>query len=262
MAKLGCALLIAAVAIACESAPAPVRTAPSETALTASTTPAASIPATTAPTPGPTQCSKPAPSLVPALTFQNGNLDLNTPYRLGFVQFNLVPCREIDAIRAKYELGAAALVITEPANSTSDPDDIRSRYFRAAVPAGMEAAFVTRLAAHPEDFQYVEFAFVTHACAVQAPPVGPLCFVASTVEPKDGPTGTSFTMHVCCFSVGAPVTKTFILPSGRTIVIRDHAGEDETVLAGWAGSAFDERGVYTVTVTSDEIGSTVRFRIS
>jgi hypothetical protein len=262
MASLVRALLIAAVLVGCERAPTPVAAAPSETGSSATTTPASTTPATTVSTPGPTQCSKPTPSLVPALAFQNGNLDLNTPYRLGFVQFNLVPCREIDSIRAKYGLGSAALVITEPANPISDPDDVRSRYFRAAVPIGMEAAFVTRLAARPEDFQYVEFAFVPHACAVQGPPAGPLCFVASTVEPKEGPAGTSFTMRVCCFPAGTAVTKTFILPSGRTIVIRDRAGQDETVPAGWAGSAADERGLYTVTVTSDDIGSTLRFRIS
>jgi hypothetical protein len=215
--------------------------------------------ATTAPTA--TQCAKPTPSLVPALAFQNGNLDLKTPYRLGFVQFNLVPCREIDSIRDRYGLGPAALVITEPPNPISDPDDVRSRYFRAAVPVGAEAAFVMRLAAHPEDFQYVEFAFITRGCAIQGSPTGPPCFVSSMLEPTEGPVGTSFTMRICCFPAGTVVTKTFVLPSGRIIAIPDRAGQDELVSAGWGGSFSDERGLYTVTVTGDQIGSIVRFRI-
>jgi hypothetical protein len=40
------------------------------------------------------------------------------------------------------------------------------------------------------------------------------------------------------------------------------AGRDGTVSAGWGGSADDERGLYTVTVASDKIGSIVRFRIT
>jgi hypothetical protein len=205
-------------------------------------------------TPIPTVCPRPTPSLVPALVFQNGNLDLNVPYWLGFVQFNLVPCREIDTIRERYGLGAAARVINEPSNPNSDPDDVRGRYYRASVPLGAEGAFVTRLVAHPEDFQYVEFAFLSLACISN-------CVVASSVAPKEGPAGTSFNMRICCFDAGTQVTKTFTLPSGRTIVIPDTAGSDRTVPAGWGGSAEDERGLYSLTVTGGQIGSTVRFRI-
>src|SRR6267378_3783340 len=188
-----------------------------------------------------------SPSLVPALVYQNGNLDLNVPYRLGFVRFNLLPCRDIEVTRAKYGLGPATRVITEPPDPNSDPDDIRSRYYAASVPVGQEAAFVTRLVGHPEDFQYVEFAFIPTGGVPEVP------FVAgSTVEPMAGPAGTSFTMRICCFPEGTSVTKTFRVPSGRTIVIRDSARADRTVPAGWGGSVDDERGLYTVTVTSDD----------
>lgn len=145
-------------------------------------------------------------------------------------------------------------VITEPSDPNSDPDDVRGRYFSARVPVGEESFFVTRLAEHPEDFQYVEFAFAPVACVMN-------CTVASTVEPKEALAGTSFKMRICCFDEGTRVDKTFTLPSGRTIVIPDTAGSDRTVPAGWGGSVNDERGLYTVTVTSGEIGSMVRFRI-
>jgi len=116
---------------------------------------------------------------------------------------------------------------------------------------------VTRLVGHPEDIQYVEFAFIPMGGVPEVP------FVAgSTVEPKGGPAGTSFTMRICCFPEGTSVTKTFRVPSGRTIVIHDTARADRTVPAAWGGSVDDERGFYTVTVTTDEIGSIVRFRIT
>jgi hypothetical protein len=269
MPKLWLPLLTVAFLVGCESAvPTPPAAQPSESlGVAGPATPgsptgpsiAPSDPPKLTPAPEAAQCSRPTPSLVPPLVFQSGNLDLKAPYRLGFVQFFLVPCRAIDTIRQKYGLGPAALVITEPPNSNSDPDDIRSRYFKARVAIGEEAAVVTRLVAHPEDFQYVEFAFMTHACAVQGSSV---CFTGSTLEPMEGPAGTSFKMRICCFPEGTAVTKTFMLPSGRTIVIRDTAGQDETVPAGWGGSAADALGTYSVTVTSEEIGSTVRFRIT
>jgi len=177
------------------------------------------------------------------------------------VQFFVVPCRDIDTISTKYGLGHLERVITEPPSPSSDPDDIRGRYYRSTVPAGAEASFVARLTARPEDFQYVEFAFLSRSCIPEGPPIGPLCFVSSTLEPKEGSVGTSFKMRICCFPPGTAVTKTFTLPSGRTIVIPDKAGQDETVPAGWGGSADDERGLYTVTVAGGEIGSMVRFRI-
>jgi hypothetical protein len=56
-----------------------------------------------------TPSSRPTPSLVPALVFQNGNLDLIAPYRLEYVQFNLVFYRDIEVIRGEYGLGPAGL---------------------------------------------------------------------------------------------------------------------------------------------------------
>src|SRR6267378_3164126 len=246
-------LATAALVCACESAGPSVSPTlvPSER-ISAEPLPTIPVRTTTAPTigvapPSPSPCSRPTPSLVPALVYQNGNLDLNVPYRLGFVRFNLLPCRDIEVTRAKYGLGPATRVITEPPDPNSDPDDIRSRYYAASVPVGQEAAFVTRLVGHPEDFQYVEFAFIPTGGVPEVP------FVAgSTVEPKAGPAGTSFTMRICCFPEGTSVTKTFRVPSGRTIVIRDSARADRTVPAGWGGSVDDERGLYTVTVTSDD----------
>jgi hypothetical protein len=259
--RLASALLIVALLCGCQTAlPAGtvMPTAPATAVSTEPVTPPAAGSTVASPAPVATPCSKPTPSLVPALVFQNGNLDLNVPYRLGFVQFNLVPCRDIDLVRAKYGLGSAERVIAEPPSPNSDPDDVRGRYYRASVPVGAEAAFVTRLAAHPEDFQYVEFAMIIRGCAVGG---SGLCRVSSTIEPKEGPTGTSFKMEICCFDPGMAVTKTFTLPSGRTIVIADRAGQNGELAAGWGGSAGDERGLYTVTVTSDQIGSIVRFRI-
>jgi len=249
----------------CENVlPSPVATA---TPLTRSspTSTASTLPKVGTVPPSATACSRPTPSLAPPLVFQNGNLDLNAPYWLGSVQFFLLPCRDIAAVRDRYGLGPATLVITEPQNLNSDPDDIRSRYFRASVPVGSEASFVTRLAAHPEDFQYVEFATVSRGCV--STPTSPPCVLNSSVEPAQGPAGTSFRMRICCFDAGTPVTKTFTLPGGRTIVLPDTAGDDRTVAAGWGGSVDDERGVYMVTVATtssarDQIGSLVRFRIS
>jgi len=264
MRRLWPALLTVAIFGGCESsAPAGTVTpaAPSARPSESGAPTAAALSATPRP-PTATPCSRPTPTLVPALVFQNGNLDLNAAYWLGFVQFFLVPCRGIATVQSGYGLGPATLVITEPPNSNSDPDDIRSRYYRASVPVGQEAAFVKRLAAHPEDFQYVEFFLVSRACAITGSPVEPICVMNSTVEPKEGPAGTSFKMRVCCFDPGTAVTKTFTLSSGRTIVIPDMAGRDGTVSAGWGGSADDERGLYTVTVTSEKIGSIVRFRIT
>jgi hypothetical protein len=258
MRRLWPALLSVAIFGGCESS-APAGTV---TPAAPGTTPSESAAPTAAAAPTATPCSRPTPSLVPPLVFQNGNLDLNAPYRLGFVQFFLVPCRDIATIQSGYGLGPSTLVITEPPNSNSDPDDIRSRYYRASVPVGQEAAFVMRLAAHPEDFQYVEFFLVSRACAIRGSPVEPICVMNSTVEPKEGPAGTSFKMRICCFDPGTAVTKTFTLRSGRTIVIPDRAGQDGTVPGGWGGSADDERGLYTLTVTSDKIGSIVRFRIN
>ncbi len=252
--KLLLALLSVAFVVACESA----MPAPTPGSTTGPVAAPSELPVLTTPAPVPTTCSRPTPTLVPPLVLQNGNLDLNVPYRLGFVRFFVVPCRDIDVIRAKYGLGSAERVITEPPNPNSDPDDIRSRYYRASVPTGAEAAFVMRLVAHPEDFQYVEFALIPHACAVNEG--SGLCVTGSTIEPKEGPAGTSFKMRICCFEPGTAVTKTFTLPGGRTIVIADRA-QDGVVPAGWGGSAGDERGLYTVTVTGDQIGSIVRFRI-
>src|SRR5437867_1770856 len=160
------AVLASVLVCACESAgPSVPPAAVSSDRRTAEPFPTAPVPTTplrpiaVAP-PSPTPCSRPAPSLVPALVYQNGNLDLNVPYRLGLVRFNLWPCRDIEVVRTKYGLGPAARVISEPPDPNSDPDDIRSRYYAASVPVGQEAAFVTRLVGHPEDFQYVEFAFI------------------------------------------------------------------------------------------------------
>jgi len=125
---------------------------------------------------------------VAALAYQNGNLDLNVPYQLGFVRFFLVPCRDINTIRTKYGLGLATRVINEPPDPNSDPDDIRSRYYIAHIPSGQEAALVTRLASHPEDFQYVEFAFIPTGGAPEASNL----VLSSTVQPKEGLPGTSF----------------------------------------------------------------------
>jgi hypothetical protein len=57
---------------------------------------------------------------------------------------------------------------------------------------------------------------VTHACAAQG---SSLCFTGSTLEPKEGSAGTSFRMRIC-------------------------------------RRADDQRGLYMVAVTSDEVGST------
>lgn len=263
MARLWSVLLTVAILAGCESAlPAPTATPLTRPSTTTAmpATPIGVLPSQTeqprvaTPAPIATPCTRPTPSLVLPLVLQNGNLDLNVPYWLGFVQFFLVPCRDITMILARYGLGPATLVITEPSTPNADPDDIRSRYYKASVPVGAEAAFVARLAAHPEDFQYVEFAFVPVSCVIS-------CAVRSSIEPNEGPAGTSFKMRICCFDGGTSVTKTFTLPSGRTLVIPDTAGPDRTVPAGWGGSAGDERGLYTVFVTTDQIGSTVRFRI-
>ena len=257
------AVLASVLVCACESAgPSVLPAALSSDRRTAEPFPTAPVPTTplgpiAVALPSPTPCSRPAPSLVPALVYQNGNLDLNVPYRLGLVRFNLWPCRDIEVVRTKYGLGPAARVINEPSDPNSDPDDIRSRYYAASVPVGQEAAFVTRLVGHPEDFQYVEFAFIPTGGVPEVPFV-----YSSTVEPKEGPAGTSFKLRICCLPEGTSVTKTFAVPSGPPIVIRDTARADRTVPAGWGGSADDVRGVYTVTVTSDEIGSIVRFRIT
>ena len=257
VAKLWSALVAISFVVACESAaPAPTATSAASPSLASSVS---DSPKATNAGPIETPCSRPTPSLVPALVFQNGNLDLNVPYQLGFVQFFLVPCRDIELVRAKYGLGPAVRVIALPPSPNSDPDDIRSRYYRASIPKGEEATFVTRLAAHPEDFQYVEFAMIPHGCAVNEG--SGLCVTGSTIEPKEGPAGTSFRMRICCFDPGTAVNKTFTLPSGRTIVVADKAPQNGPLTAGWGGSAGDDRGLYTVTVTSDQVGSIVRFRI-
>jgi hypothetical protein len=144
-------------------------------------------------------------------------------------------------------------VITEPGIG-----DIRTRYYRASVPIGEEASAVTRLAAHPDDFQYVEFDFVPHGCALEATD----CYTNSDVTPREGPVGTSFAMTICCWPSGTRVTKTFTTPSGQKIVLNDIARANQTVPAGWGGSNTDERGLYTVFVRDDKIGALVRFRIT
>ena len=184
--------------------------------------------------------------------FQNGNLDLGSPFHLGAVRFFLTGCRDIETVRAKYGLGQASLVITEPGGG-----DIRTRYYRASVAAGEEAVTVTRLALHPEDFQYVEFDFVSIGCAANTG-----CATTSSATPREGPVGTSFSMRLCCWDVGARVTKSFTTPSGKTVVINDVAGADRTVPAGWGGSNTDERGTYSVFARDDNVGALVRFRVT
>ncbi len=256
-------LATAALVCACESAgPSVSPTLVASERISAEPLPTTPGPTTTAPTigvapPRPSPCSRPTPSLFPALVSQNGNLDVNVPFRLGLIRFFLLPCRDIEVVRGKYGLGPATRVIPEPPDPNSDPDDIRSRYYSARVPVGQEAAFVTLLAGHPEDIQYVEFAFISTGGAPEARLV-----FGSTVEPKEGAAGTSFKMQICCFPEGTAVTKTFTVPNGEPIVIRDTARADGTVPAGWGGSANDVRGLYIVTVMSDEIGSIVRFRIT
>jgi glyoxylase-like metal-dependent hydrolase (beta-lactamase superfamily II) len=79
------------------------------------------------------------------------------------VRFFLSPCPDIEVVRREYGLGPALLLI-----------------WIASIPAGQEAACVTRLAAHPEDFQYVEFAFIGTAAAPESPIV-----IASTIAAGD-----------------------------------------------------------------------------
>lgn len=217
-----------------------------------STIVATAAPATATPIPTATPCSTDITPLVPVLVFQNGNLDIGVRYVLGSVSFFLAACRDIDAVRTKYGLGPAALVITQPGS------EISTRYYRAAVPIGREPELVVMLASHTEDFQYVQFDVVSHPCLAG---VGGACRVASSVVPRSGAAGTSFAMDFCCWPAGTRVTKTFTTPSGRAIVIDDVADSAETVHAGWAGDAADERGTYTVIVRDDAIASLLRFTV-
>lgn len=204
----------------------------------------------------PTPCHQIVPPLNAPLTQQNGNLDLGVRFTLGSVRFFLAACQTPDTVRAKYGLGALSRVL--PDNTT---DELRTRYYRAAVPVGNEADYVVRLAAHPEDIQYAEFDVVPHPCLSGGQPTPPPCWIGSSVSPRVGPAGTSYAMTICCWPSGTHVTKIFTTPSGKTIVLDDVAGKYETVPAGWGGSANDERGTYTVFVRDDSIGALVRFTI-
>jgi len=211
---------------------------------------------TQTPAPSQTACAQAITPLVPALAFQNGNIDLPVRFALGSVRFFLAGCRDINATRAKYGLGPASLVEAAPITS-----EVGTRYYRAAVPVGEEAATVTRLASHSEDFQYVELDVIPHACAISSHP-GDTCVTNSSVAPTRGPAGTSFVMTVCCWPAGTRVTKTLTTPSGKTVTITDVSGANETVPAGWGGSNTDEPGTYTVFVRDDTIGAIVRFTIT
>ena len=163
--SLGAVLMLAA---ACQNSATPgptfsVTTAPQTEAPSQSSVTPTRTQALPSGSPSATPCAPPITPLVPALVFQNGNLDLGGSFVLGSVSFFLAGCRDIEAVRAKYGLGPASLVITEPGTG-----DIRTRYYRASVPVGEEASTVTRLAAHPEDFQYVYFDVVTHGCGLEA----------------------------------------------------------------------------------------------
>lgn len=105
------------------------------------------------------------------------------------------------------------------------------------------------------DFQYVEFDFISTGCAIG-------CVTSSSVTPREGPVGTSFSMRLCCWDPGVLVTKTFTSPSAKTVVLNDVAGSDRTVPAGWGGSNTDERGTYSVFVRDDKVGALVRFRVT
>src|SRR6266550_2642807 len=120
-------LATAALVCVCESAgPSVSPTLVTSERISAEPLPTTPGPTTTAPTigvapPRPSPCSRPMPSLFPALVSQNGNLDVNVPFRLGLIRFFLLPCRDIEVVRGKYGLGPATRVIPEPPDPTAIP---------------------------------------------------------------------------------------------------------------------------------------------
>ena len=191
--------------------------------------------------------------LDPGLARQNGSLTLKIPYALGVVRFAIVTCRDIAAIRDKYGLGAVSLYRGELSKS---PSDFFARYYSATVQKGDEPTTLRRLAAHPEDFQYTELAWIPVGGAPE------VTFVRmSTIDPSEGPVGTSFQMRFCCFDAGTAVTKTFKLPDGTSTVVNDIARADTTVAAMWGGGPNDQRGDYTVVVQGAGRGSLLTFSV-
>jgi len=194
------------------------------------------------------------PPPVPKPTEPSGRTDVQWPFSEGLVYVKLAACREISTISARYGLRAPALQLNQgPYDQIALAIGI-DRQYHVPVPVGDELREVERLAAHPEDFDFVSLIGAGWVCVVTCPP-------SPTVAPAVGPRGTTFDLRFCCWQSGTAVEKIFTTPGGRVIRLGDSSREDGTVHAGWGGGPDDVLGTYLVKVRGAGVAEVLRFRI-
>jgi hypothetical protein len=192
---------------------------------------------------------------VPKPTEPSGRTDIQWPYAEGVISVKLAACREFDTVSARYGLQGPALRM-DP--GPYDPIALAigiDRLYHVPVRIGDEMREVERLAAHPEDFDFVALVGAsTWVCVVTCPP-------SPTVAPAVGRRGTAFELRFCCWTGGTTVEKIFTTPDGRVIRLRDTSREDGTVPAAWGSGPDDVVGTYVVKVHGDGVAEVLRFRI-
>lgn len=222
------------------SSASPATISPAASGSSASPSPAATPTATPcasfAPLPPPPR-DKPQPEV-------NGRTVDPYPYVEGRINVKLTACGDsIDTLVAKHGLKAPVTRMFSPPFDESDRRAGFDRIFEVGVEIGSEHREVDRLAAIPEDFERVTLVFENWGGVPEGyiPMPGP-------PNPAAGPPGTSFTMQVCCWRAGTPVTRTFVAPDGTTRVANDVVRDDNRVPVRWGGSRSDARGLYHVIV--------------
>ena len=245
------------VIVAC-GAPLATATPPGSQSPAPSASPA-SPPGATVPGASATPCASPNTAILqsppaPKPTEPSGHTDVEWPYSEGNIYVKLAACREIDVISARYGLLGPALR-TSP--GPYDPIALAigiDRQYHVPVRIGDEMREVERLAAHPDDFDFVSLIGAGWVCVVT-------CHPSPTVAPAVGRRGTTFELRFCCWPGGTAVEKIFTTPEGRVIRLNDTSREDGTVPAAWGSGPDDAVGTYLVKVRGDGVAEVLRFRI-
>jgi hypothetical protein len=126
-------------------------------------------------------------------TEPSGRTDIQWPYAEGVISVKLAACREFDSVSARYGLQGPALRM-DP--GPYDPIALAigiDRSYHVPVRVGDEMREVERLAAHPEDFDFVALVGASWVCVVT-------CAPSPTVAPAVGRRGTAFELRFCCWT--------------------------------------------------------------
>jgi hypothetical protein len=113
------------------------------------------------PTPESTPCvSSSVPIATPTHNPRISPAHTEPPYETGVIRLRVQPCRDVDALIAKYGLAGPARHYNRPPFNASDIRAGLDRAYVVGVEPGTEKAEVRRLSVFTDDFEYVMLAWI------------------------------------------------------------------------------------------------------